>query len=128
MRVVWLDEMYFTYKSIKKKTFNTAYTNHVVTDSDLETRKVSLIMAVSERYGIEAYHLTFGQVNSRVICKLVPDIVKRGTWCLCLFDNWKPHHSKYLKAKFEEASLSPIYSVRYKPNLNAIEFVFNQLR
>lgn len=48
MRVVWIDQMYFTNKSVLKKTFNAAYTNHTVTDEELATKKVSLIMAVSE--------------------------------------------------------------------------------
>jgi hypothetical protein len=82
-------------------------------------------MAVSAEKGVEAFHLTTGKLDSVAFCRIFKEIAKRGTWCVCLMDNWSVHHSKYTKHKMLSDCLSPVYNVRGMPDLNAIERVFS---
>jgi hypothetical protein len=36
MRICWIDEVYFTSKTIKKKSWNSAFQNHQLEEDDLE--------------------------------------------------------------------------------------------
>jgi hypothetical protein len=85
-------------------------------------------MAVSSKYGVEAYHITDGRVDSRVFCRILPSIADRGSWCLCVMDNWRVHSSKFTTFEMEKMCLSPFFNLVGTPILNAIERVFNTLK
>lgn len=64
MSLVFIDTTFFTYTTIKKRSFNMPYTNHKLKHEDLLTKKVAVIMAVSAKYGVESYVMTSKSVNS----------------------------------------------------------------
>jgi transposase len=67
-------------------------------------------------------------VNSKVFCRIMPSIADRGTWCLCVMDNWSVHKSKYTSAQMEKQCLTQFFNLRATPILNAIERVFSLLK
>lgn len=46
MRLVYLDESYITLNTIKKMSFNKAYTNHTILKEDFLTKRIGVVMAV----------------------------------------------------------------------------------
>ena len=95
MRIVSVDETYFGSSTVKRHIFNSHHNNHSLFDKNLHTEVMCFIMAISEKYGLESYYITNGKVDSRVFCKLIPQIIARGTWCIVVMDNWIVHKSKY---------------------------------
>ena len=55
MKIVFLDEAVFTYNTLSKKAWSSAYTSIKVKDSNIRIKTQALIAAISEDVGLESY-------------------------------------------------------------------------
>ena len=78
--------------------------------------------------GIKIYEETGGINKEKFISFIEEFIEDKYKNHVIILDNAIFHKSKEVKSKIEETENNYLYSVRYRPNTNPIEGLFNQLK
>ena len=90
----------------------------------MKMKRVNLIAAVSLEHGLKAVYTTLRSPNSKLVFKILPQIISDGRHCVVLADNVGLHPTDYTIQRFEVAGAPFIFNVRYSPNLNGLEKCF----
>jgi len=81
-----------------------------------------LILGISEKNGVEAYHFASQPFNSENFCEFLSKIkTTPGKKTYVFMDNASYHHSNLTMNRLTKYKLEPIFNFAYRPDLNPIE-------
>ena len=129
-KLIYLDEINFTKRSLKMREWASKNTNLSVNQQDVYVGYRSVIASMSEPAGIGLISI-YGQAISALeflgyIKKLRAKSAKQP---IALFmDNLMVHKSRELKEWYSKLNIKPVFNVSYSPEFNPIEAVFSKVK
>jgi hypothetical protein len=124
-RVVFVDECLFCWNTIATTAFIEKRRNVTFDKGLAQTKRLTLIMAVSAEDGVVAFTHTQENVNSEIYVELLRLVAERIPRTAVLVDNISFHRSIKTIGEMGKLDIYPLYNFSYTPDLNAIERVFS---
>ena len=129
-RVVYLDEICFTRKTIPDTEWALPGQNVSVNTKMLDEPTLAVLSGISKERGQEHFKIFHKSVNVKKFKEYLKELRERnGDDKICLFmDQLSSHTSNESKAKMRELNFMFIYNVSYSPWWNPIEFTFSKVK
>ena len=129
-RVLYLEEMMFTYRMFRTKGWAHKRDRVKVNDSDLKVQTLALIAAIAEDGGLIDFAIHPMAINTETFVAFVRQLAEKlggGDFALFL-DNLSVHKTRPAKLLFEELNITEIFNVPYCPQFNGIESYFAKVK
>lgn len=121
-RIIFIDETTFTSQTILEKAWAHKDAPMAVTDRQLKSGRLSLIMAISEDRGIDDSYTTFENLGSGFTITLLESIAANNSGPVVVFlDNAAFHRSKRVGERAAELGIQLVFNAAYSPAYNPIE-------
>ena len=128
-RIIFIDETTFTSQTILEKAWAHKDAPMAVTDRQLKSGRLNLIMAVSEDRGIDDWYTTFENLGSGFTITLLESIAANNSgWVVVFLDNAAFHRSKRVGERAAELGIQLVFNAAYSPAYNPIELEFGPLK
>ena len=129
-KVLYLDEICFTKRSVLMKDWSRANSNLSVDQKDVFTGYVTAIISMTEENGMGQYRIHQKAITSEQFIDYLKDLRssfrKRG---LAIVMDWLTvHYAAEVDPLYSELNIVPIWNVRYSPEFNPIEAVFSKVK
>lgn len=128
-RIILIDETTFTSQAILGKASAHKDAPMAVTDRQLKSGRLNLIMAISEDRGIDDWYTTFENLGSGFTITLLESIAANNSGPVVVFlDNSAFHRSKRVGERAAELGIQLVFNAAYSHAYNPIALVFGPLK
>ena len=129
-KLVYLDEVNFTKRSVMTREWSRKNSNLAVDQKEIYTGYRSVIATMTEEGGIDSIMLKTQAIDSGDFISFLKKLRARHLQVpLALFmDNLKVHRSLQVRPWYVKLDILPIWNVGYSPEFNPIEAVFSKVK
>ena len=126
-KVIYLDEVVFTRKTLLRKAYSHRLTNLAVNGEGMAAVALTAIAAVSAERGTEHVMITEGHTDNDKFKKFVRKLLSlnKGRKLALFMDNMSAHKEKSVKELYDLHDILPLYNIPYLPATNPIEACFS---
>ena len=128
--IIYLDELYFTNRSLLMKDYSSKNTNLSVDMKEVYQGFRNVIAAMTEENGVDLCTIYDKTIKAEDFVGYLRGLRQkhRKTPLSLLCDNWSVHKAKIVEEELERLNIRRISNVSYSPEFNPIEAVFSGVK
>ena len=129
-RIIYLDESFFTTKTIMQSDYTAKKTQHRIPLAKVTHPAYSLVLAISEEQGLEHCEIYRNKFDQEKFAEYLDGlyIANKHAKIALLLDNVRSHKTPEILEKMDELGIPAIFCVPYQPDMNPTEACFSKVK